>query len=41
MPNFNIMHFSGQKTEREFYKYIRIEGEERASHIVGKGFFNI
>lgn len=41
MPIFDIMHFSGHKTEREFYKYIRIEGEERASHIVGKGFFNV
>jgi integrase len=41
MPIFDIMHFSGHKSEREFYKYIRIEGEERASHIVGKGFFNI
>lgn len=35
----DIMHFSGHTTEREFYKYIRIIGEERASHIVGKGFF--
>ena len=41
MAVFDIMHFSGHKTEREFYKYIRIAGEERASHIVGKGFFNI
>lgn len=41
MPVFDIMHFSGHKTEREFYKYIRIHGEERASHIVGQGFFNI
>jgi hypothetical protein len=35
------MHFSDYKIEREFYKYIKIEGEERASHTVGKGFFNI
>ncbi len=41
MPVFDIMHFSGHKTEREFYKYIRIKGEERASHIVGQGFFNL
>ncbi|MEO0058586.1 MAG: hypothetical protein RLZZ312_233 [Bacteroidota bacterium] len=40
MPVFDIMHFSGHKTEKEFYKYIRIAGEERASHIVGKGFFD-
>jgi hypothetical protein len=41
MPVFDIMVFSGHKTEKEFYKYIRIKGEERAEHIVGKGFFNI
>ena len=42
MPVFDIMHFSGHKTEREFYKYIRIAGEERASHIVDSGlFFNL
>lgn len=41
MSAFDIMHFSGHKTEREFYKYIRIVGEERASHIVEQGFFNI
>lgn len=41
MPVFDIMHFSGHKTEREFYKYIRIAGEQRASHIVDSGFFNI
>lgn len=41
MSAFDIMHFSGHKTEREFYKYIRIVGEERASHIVEQGFFNL
>lgn len=41
MSVFDIMLFSGHKTEKEFYKYIRIKGEERAEHIVGKGFFNI
>lgn len=41
MPPIDIMHFSGHQTEKEFYKYIRIQGEERASHIVGQGFFNI
>lgn len=41
MPVFDIMHFSGHKTEREFYKYIRIYGEERASYIVQQGFFNV
>lgn len=41
MPVFDIMLFSGHKTEKEFYKYIKIKGEERAEHIVGKGFFNI
>ncbi len=40
MPVFDIMLFSGHKTEREFYKYIRIAGEERASHIVSRGYFD-
>lgn len=42
MPVYDIMMFSGHKTEREFYKYIRIIGEERASHIVDSGlYFNL
>jgi integrase len=42
MPVFDIMHFSSHKTEREFYKYIRITGEERASHIIENGlYFNL
>lgn len=41
MPVIDIMHFSGHKSEREFYKYIRIHGEERASYIVKQGFFNV
>ena len=41
MPVIDIMHFSGHKTEKEFNKYIRIYGEERASYIVKQGFFNI
>lgn len=40
MPIFDIMHFSGHKTEKEFYKYIRITGEERAAHIVNVGYFD-
>lgn len=36
----HIMVFSGHKTEREFYKYIRLQGEEKASHLVESGFFN-
>lgn len=40
MPVFDIMLFSGHKTEKEFYKYIRIAGEERASHVVSKGYFD-
>lgn len=39
MPVYDIMHFSGHKTEREFYKYIRITGEERAAHIVDSGLY--
>ena len=41
MPVIDIMLFSGHKTEREFYKYIRIKGEERALHVANLGFFNI
>lgn len=41
MPVYDIMLFSGHKTEREFYKYIRIKNEERAQYIVGKGYFNV
>lgn len=41
MPVYDVMMFSGHKTEREFYKYIRITGEERASHIIESGkYFN-
>lgn len=39
-PIEQIMHFSGHKSEKEFKKYIRIEGEEKASHLVQSGFFN-
>jgi integrase len=41
MSVFDIMLFSGHTTEKEFYKYIRIKNQERASHIVKSGFFNI
>ena len=41
MPVYDIMLFSGHKTEREFYKYIKIKDEERAQYIAGKGYFNI
>lgn len=41
MSVFDIMLFSGHTTEKEFYKYIRIKDQERASHIVKSGFFNI
>jgi integrase len=41
MPVYDIMLFSGHKTEREFYKYIKIKNEERAQYIAGKGYFNI
>jgi len=39
-PVQQIMLFSGHKTEREFYKYIRIESEQKALHIVKSGFFD-
>lgn len=42
MPIFDIMVFSGHKSEREFRKYIRIVGEQRASHIIESGkYFNL
>lgn len=40
MPTYDIMQFSGHSTEREFYKYIRIEKEQRAVSIAKSGFFN-
>lgn len=36
----NIMLFSGHKTEREFYKYIRTEKEQEALAVMKSGFFN-
>lgn len=36
----NIMLFSGHKTEREFYKYIRVEKEEKALAVLKSGFFD-
>lgn len=36
----NIMLFSGHKTEREFYKYIRIEKEQEALSVLKSGFFD-
>jgi integrase len=41
MSVYDIMLFSGHTTEKEFYKYIRIKDEDRASHIVQTGFFNV
>ncbi|WP_418499712.1 site-specific integrase [Flagellimonas sp.] len=41
MPTYDIMQFSGHSTEREFYKYIRIEKEQKAVNIAKSGFFNI
>lgn len=41
MGVFDIMLFSGHSTEKEFYKYIRIKDEERASHLAKSGFFNL
>ena len=33
MPVFDIMHFSGHKTEREFYKYIKIDPDDTANKV--------
>ena len=41
MSVYDIMLFSGHTTEKEFYKYIRVENQARASHIVKGGLFNI
>tara|TARA_R110000744_G_scaffold321478_1_gene427592 strand:- start:1391 stop:2617 length:1227 start_codon:yes stop_codon:yes gene_type:complete len=41
MPIYDIMHFSGHSSEKEFYKYIRIEKEQRAIKIAQSGFFNL
>ena len=41
MSVFDIMLFSGHTTEKEFYKYIRIKDEQRVSHILKSGFFNV
>ncbi|MCH2489279.1 MAG: site-specific integrase [Flavobacteriales bacterium] len=36
-----IMHFSGHKGVKEFYKYIRIKNEEKSLHIAKSGIFNL
>lgn len=41
MSVYDIMLFSGHTTEKEFYKYIRIKEEERATHIAKNGYFNL
>ncbi|MHA6279034.1 hypothetical protein ACXYMT_02545 [Salinimicrobium sp. CAU 1759] len=41
MPVYDIMLFSGHTTEKEFYNYIRIKDEERASHVARSGYFNL
>lgn len=38
-PIQDIMLFSGHKTEKEFYKYIRIEKEQKALDVLQSGFF--
>jgi integrase len=41
MPTFDIMHFSGHTTEREFYKYIKMERQQKAVRIAKTGYFNL
>lgn len=41
MPIYEIMIFSGHTTEKEFYKYIRIEKEQQALKIAKSGHFDI
>lgn len=40
MPVIDIMAISGHKTEKEFYKYIRVTPQERAVKIAQSKFFN-
>lgn len=39
-PIQSIMLFSGHKTEKEFYNYIRIEKQQQALSLLQNGFFN-
>jgi len=41
MPIYDIMVFSGHSTEKEFYKYIRIEKEQHAIKLAKSKYFNI
>ncbi|MCF8715461.1 site-specific integrase [Joostella atrarenae] len=41
MSTYDIMIFSGHSTEKEFYKYIRIEKEQQALKFAKSGYFNI
>jgi site-specific recombinase XerD len=42
MSTIDIRYFSGHKSEKEFFNYIKIKDQERASHIVETGkYFNI
>lgn len=41
MPIYDIMVFSGHSTEKEFYKYIRIEKEQQALKLAKSGYFNL
>nr|WP_298996236.1 site-specific integrase [uncultured Allomuricauda sp.] len=41
MPVYHIMTFSGHSSEREFYKYIRLDKEEKSLNILEGGYFNI
>ena len=40
MPIYDIMVFSGHSTEKEFYKYIRIEKEQQAIKLAKSKYFN-
>ena len=41
MPVHHIMNFSGHSSDREFYKYIRLDKEERSLNILEGGYFNL
>lgn len=41
LPIYDIMVFSGHSTEKEFYKYIRVEKEKQAVSIAKSGYFTL
>ena len=40
MKPFEVMKITGHKTEKDFFKYIRVSNEESAKNIKGNAYFN-